>query len=95
MILCHTKLINVAEVIFANAWASIHLVKYSRATAVKHKLPGVVGNGPTILTPHLCKGHVGMIDVVGLAGALYFLVNIWQFSQLWTSSFAPSTAVGQ
>ena len=76
MILCHTKLISVVEVIFANALASIHLVKYSRATAVKCKLPGVVGNGPIISTPHLYKGHVGMIDVVGLAGALCFLANI-------------------
>jgi len=95
MILCHTKLINVLEVIFASALASIHLVKYSRATAVKRKLPGVVGNGPTISTPHLCKGHVGMIDLVRLAGVLCFLVNIYQFLQLRTSSFASGAAVGQ
>ena len=88
-------LINVAEVIFANALASIHLVKYSRATTVKHNLPGAVGNGPTILTPHLYKGHVGMIDMVRLAGVLCFLANIWQFSQLWTSSFVSCAAVGQ
>ena len=61
------KLIKVPKVIFADALASIHLVKYSRATTAKRKLPGVVGNGPTISTPHLCKGHVGMIDLVGLA----------------------------
>ena len=79
MILCHTKLIRVPEVIFASALASIHLVKYSKATAAKHKLPGAVGNGPTMLTPHLCKGHVEMIDVIGLARALCFLVNIWLF----------------
>ena len=77
MILCQTKLIKVPEVIFTSALASIHLVKYSKATAAKCKLLGAVDNGPTMSTPHLCKGDVGMIDVVGLAGALYFLVNIW------------------
>ena len=71
------KLIKVPKVIFASALDSIHLVKYSKATAAKHKLPGAVGNGPTMLTPHLYKGHVGMIDVVGLARALSFLANIW------------------
>ena len=94
MILCHTKLIKVPEVIFASALASIRLVKYSKATVVKRKLLGTIGNGPTMSTPHLCKGHVGMIDVVGLAGALCFLVNIWLFSQLRTRSFASSAAVG-
>ena len=76
MILCHMKLIKVPKVIFADALASIHLVKYSRATATKRKLPGTVGNDPTISTPHLYKGHVGMIDVVGFAGVLCFLANI-------------------
>jgi hypothetical protein len=94
MILYHMKLIKVPEVIFASALASIHLVKYSKATAVKHKLPGAVGNGPTMSTPHLCKGHVGMIDVVRVARALSFLVNIWQFLQLRTSSIASFAAVG-
>jgi hypothetical protein len=76
MILCHTKLIKVPKVIFANALAPIHLVKYSKATAAKHKLPSAVGNGPTMSTPHLYKGHVGMINVVGLARAPCFLANI-------------------
>jgi hypothetical protein len=94
MILPHTKLIKVPKVVFANALASIHLVKYSKATAAKHKLSGAVGNGPTMSTPHLCKGHVGMIDVVRVARALSFLVNIWQFLQLRTSSIASFAAVG-
>ena len=94
MIICHMKLIKVPEVIFASALALIHFVKYSKAIMAKRRLPGVVGNGPTMLTPHLCKGHVGMIDVVRSAGALSFSANIWQFLQLWTSSFASSAAVG-
>ena len=77
MILYHTKLINVPKVIFASALSSIHLVKYSRATTVKRKLSGAVGNGPTISTPHLYKGHVRIIDLVGFAGVLCFLANIW------------------
>jgi hypothetical protein len=52
------------------------LVKYSKATAAKRKLSGAVGNGPTMSTSHLYKGHVRMIDVVGLARAPCFLANI-------------------
>jgi hypothetical protein len=51
-------------------------VKYSRATAAKCKFSGAVGNGPTMSTPHLCSGHVGKIDLVGLAGAFCFLAKI-------------------
>ena len=76
MILCHMKLIKVPDVIFASALALIHFVKYSKATMVKHKLLCAIGNGPMILNPHLYKGHVGMIDVVGFAGVLCFLANI-------------------
>jgi len=76
MILCHMKLIKVPKVIFASALASIHLVEYSKATVVKRKLPGAIGNGPIMSTPYLCKGHVRTINVVGLARALCFLVNI-------------------
>ena len=62
--------------IFTNALASIHFMKYSKATMAKRRFSGAVGSGPTISTPHLCKGHVGMIYLVRLAGALCFLVNI-------------------
>jgi hypothetical protein len=95
MIHCQTKLIKIPEVILTNALASIHLVKYSKATTVKRKLSGTVSSGLTMLTPHLCKGHVGMIDVVGLARAPCFLANIWQLSQLQTISFASSAAIGR
>jgi hypothetical protein len=76
MILCQTKLISIPEVILARAFSSIHLEKYSKATAVKRRLPGAGGNGPTMSTPHCCKGQVGMMDLVGLAGELCFLANI-------------------
>ena len=87
MILLHTKLVRVPDVIFTSALALIHFVKYSRATAAKRRFLGAVGNGATISTPHLYKGHVGKIELVGLARAFWFLVNIWQPSQLWTNSF--------
>ena len=76
MILCQTKLISVPEVILASAFASTHLEKYSKATTVKQRLSGAGGNGPTMSTPHRCKGQVGMMDVVGLAGEVCFLANI-------------------
>ena len=76
MILCQTKLISVPEVILASAFASIHLEKYFKATAVKQRLPSAVGNGPTMSTPHRYKGQVGMMDVARLASELCFLANI-------------------
>ena len=85
---------RVPEVIFARALASIHFVKYSRATVVKHRFPGATGTGPTMLTPYLCRGPVGNIEVVGFVGAFCFLANIWQLSQLRTNCFASSTAIG-
>ena len=66
IILCQTKLIRVPDVIFASAFASIHLVKYSSATTMNRRLPGVDRSGPTILTLHLYNSHVGMIDLAGL-----------------------------
>jgi len=64
MILCHTKLVRVPDVIFASALALIHFVKYSRATAAQCRFSGAVGNGPTMSTLHLYNGHVGKIDLV-------------------------------
>jgi hypothetical protein len=51
MIHCQTKLIKIPEVILTDALASIHLVKYSKATTVKRKLSGTVSSGLTMLTP--------------------------------------------
>ena len=59
--ICHTKLVKVPDVIFTSALASIHFVKYSRATAAKRRFPGAVGSGPNMSTPHLYDGHVGKL----------------------------------
>jgi hypothetical protein len=75
MILYQTKLIRVPEVILATAFTSIHLEKYSKATAAKWRLPGAGGSGLTMSTPHRCRGQVGM-DVVEFASELCFLANI-------------------
>ena len=42
--------------IFANALASIHFMKYSKATVAKRRFPGAVGSGPTISTPPSLQG---------------------------------------
>ena len=70
------KVDGVPEVIFARALASIHFVKYSRAMAVKRRFHRATSRGLTMWTPHLCKGHVGNIELVGFAGVFCFLANI-------------------
>jgi hypothetical protein len=76
MILCQTKLISIPEVIFTRGFASIHLEKYSKATAMKRRLLGAGGSGSTMSTLHHCSGQVGMMDLVGLASEFCFLANI-------------------
>ena len=76
MILYQTKLISVPKLILTSAFTSIDLEKYSKATAVKQRLPSAGSSGLTMSTPHHYKGQVGMMDVVGLASDLCFLANI-------------------
>lgn len=59
---CQQNFLIVAEVIVDNAFASIHLEKYSTATMAYFKFPCAVGIGPIMSIPHLYKGQVGCID---------------------------------
>jgi hypothetical protein len=59
---CQKNFCNVAEVIVAKGFASIHLEKYSTATTTYFKFPCVGGNGPNKSRPHLCSGQVGCIN---------------------------------
>ena len=95
MILYQTKLISVPKVILASTFASIHLEKYSRATAEKQRLPGVSGNGLTMSMPHGYSGQVGTMDLVGLAGEFCFLANFWHFLHVFTSCLASLVVEGQ
>jgi hypothetical protein len=56
---CQQNFLIVAEVIVDNAFASIHLEKYSIAITTCLKFPYVARIGPIISMPYLYNGHIG------------------------------------
>jgi hypothetical protein len=55
------KLLDGCRSYRCQAFASIHLEKYSTATTAYFKFPCVVGIETIMSIPHLCRGHVGGI----------------------------------
>jgi hypothetical protein len=73
---CQKNFGTMAEVIVAKGFASIHLEKYSTATATYFRLPCAGGNVPNKSNPHLCNGHVGCISWVKDKGCFWSLEHL-------------------
>jgi hypothetical protein len=69
------EFLDVAEVIVAKGFASIHLEKYSIATTTYFKLPCAGGSGPNKSRPHLCNDQVGCISCVRDEGCFWSLAH--------------------
>jgi hypothetical protein len=82
----------VAEVIVANAFASIHFEKYSTTTTTYFKFPCAAGIRPIMSIPHFCKGYVGCISWLKDEGCVCSLAHLWQLSHFYTNSNNVSKA---